>query len=1248
MSADEKARLVQLEASRPDRSVVLRAAAGSGKTTALVNRFLRLCLEDTPARVAPGTILAVTFTRKAAVEIQERLRREARKLALSAPAARAEQLRRMFGAEHGEPSAQENAAAGALYEQLLADTSALNLGTIHSFCQLVLGRFAREAGLDPSFGVLEDPVELQDEAFDLLVGEIAKDPVLAADARRLGAHPDTLRGTLQACLDEGMRIERWLQGRSADGARGRFAVGADGLHAREPRLEALPRLEADLRRHLFPDLPDPDGSLAAKLGSRLAAALAAFGEGLPAEADTTFGTFPGKSRQTIDELAEGAAGLAAGWAPTGNEEADAAATRALAAGAFDLLLTKAGKVRSFTAARDPEFKGAFNAMVNRRAVPVLSLMLDIDRLDLLAANVSLLRLGLRLLDLVDDLKRRDRVIDFQDLEDMASGLLADPERALDLQYRLDDAIQHILVDEFQDTNVNQWELLRPFVEEFRAGGGERKRTVFLVGDVKQSIYGFRGAWPQLFGEVADEMADYDCSILELPTNFRSRRAIVEGVGELFNRPPLDRQIEDDERAGVRQAWSRQDEPGEFVVHAPFPDPDEGGQIDGDRYDGNLDDGNPDEGNQEEGGRADAAGGEQAAARAAAALVRKLRDERAQVFDAELKGPRDLQWRDVLVLARARTDFALYERAFRDAGIPFLPPGRGMLAASREAQDVLALLRWLAWPDDSVALATVLRSPIVRLDQAAFQALLSQRGVSEKNDKGHWSTPHTLWQAVRASTDPRVAAACAMLVDWRRKLDFEPCHDLLRRLAGEADLPRRFQLALGEQARFNLERLYDLALGGDVLGTPTARRLAEVIASAAGRGTQEEAPLPTDGEGRVRFLTVHGAKGLEAPVVLLVDADRKSGRASARVCLDDNDHNTALLLKTTAGQRRGYEFHPGVEPPGDPLAGAVRDAARRGEAERAHLLYVALTRARDRLHVIGGDRSGNSGKVHESPLRFLREAVNAAPAEGAAELLVRAPAEEEDDLQRLVPAAAAAADGAPDRHAPPPEPATWQPPVRRPLFTLVRPSAAADDMRVDRRDADDPDDQPASAVARPQSVRVDDEEEAAPPRRAAIANPLPPGVSPAAHGDEVHRLLQAACNAGAMPTGNGLAFAEASAVFAAPELDWVFAAPADGVAYSEAPVIARRAAPGPGGVEQRITGIIDRLVVRPGRIDIVDYKTNRGAADPAQRAWLGDHYRPQLAAYREVIAAVYPDREVRLWLLFTDPALAHASRLYEVG
>ena len=215
MNARDQARAIQLEAAKPDRSVVLRAAAGSGKTTALVNRFLRLCLEQTTARAHPGTILAVTFTRKAAVEIQERLLRRARQLALAAPAERAALLRDLFGDEgRSEPNEQELAAAASLYEQLLADTSGLNLGTIHAFCQLVLGRFAAEAGLDPGFGVLEDPDELRDEAFDALVGEIARDRDLALAARGF----TTLRPTASAIM--------WRQGEVLAAVRGLLAARA--------------------------------------------------------------------------------------------------------------------------------------------------------------------------------------------------------------------------------------------------------------------------------------------------------------------------------------------------------------------------------------------------------------------------------------------------------------------------------------------------------------------------------------------------------------------------------------------------------------------------------------------------------------------------------------------------------------------------------------------------------------------------------------------------------------------------------------------------------------------------------------------------------------------------------------------------------------------------------------------------------------------------------------------------------------
>ncbi|MBK8167282.1 MAG: UvrD-helicase domain-containing protein [bacterium] len=1190
------ARQVQLEASAPGRSVVLGAAAGSGKTTALVNRFLRLCLEDTPARAGAGTVLAVTFTRKAAVEIQERLLHQARALALAAPAERAQRLAALFGPRDGRaPDQVEIAAAGALYEQLLADTAALQLGTIHSFCQVVLGRFAREAGLDPTFGVLEEPQDLHDEAFDRLVGEIAREPLLAAAARRLGAHPDGLRRLLQPCLDQAMRLERWL---AADGARPR------------PRAGEVDRLAADLRRHLLPTVAaddDGDGDARAKLGALLAAALQRFARGLVPAASARFDDFPGKSRGTLDDLVAGAEALAAGYA-AGIPDAEAAL--ALAAGTRALLLTQQGKVKSFSKSRDPEFKPAFNALVAAQALPALAIVLDLERVELLEDNVALLRLGLRLLDIVDELKRRDRVVDFQDLEDLASGLLADPDLAGELQYRLDDAIQHILVDEFQDTNLNQWGLLRPFVEEFRAGGGERPRTVFLVGDVKQSIYGFRGAWPQLFADIAADMARYDCSVLELPTNFRSLRAIVEGVGEVFNAPPLSQQLEPGQLAGVRQAFARMDGPGSFVVHAPFPDPDD-----------------PD--------RPGGGGGEARAARAAAALVRRLHDEGVAVFDPALQACRPLAWRDVLVLARTRTAFALYERAFRDAAVPFAPPGRGMLAASREVQDLLALLRWLAWPDDDEALATVLRSPIFRFGEASFQALLSLRGINERREDGRWrDARRSLWQALRESTDPLAIAAAATLAGWRRRLDFEPCHDLLRRVARDADLPARYQVALGEQARFNLERLFDLALAGDVPGTPTARRLADAIARAAARGNQEEASLPGDGEGRVRFLTVHGAKGLEAPVVLLVDADRGPGRARPQVVLGPEDGHPALLLRTSAAQRAGLEFPEGVTPPTDPLATAVARAQARDEAERAHLLYVALTRARDHLHVLGGDRSRAGGDGPDSPLRALREAASAVAIRAAADGLdvsVTAPDAADDELHDLPDEVRAPGARAP--HEPPPPAETWQPPTRRPRFTLVRPSAAADDERPE-----------------PAELGLDDDAGARPTRE---RSDLPAGVEPAAHGDLVHRLLQAACNGGVLPSGEGLAYDEAAAVLADPELAWVFGVPTGGAAASEVPVVGRRAAAkpapagGPPASEQRITGVIDRLVVRADRVDIIDYKTNRGAAVPAQRAWLTAHYRPQLQAYREVLVQLYPDRPVRTWLLFTDPAVPAGARLHEV-
>ena len=283
--------------------------------------------------------------------------------------------------------------------------------------------------------------------------------------------------------------------------------------------------------------------------------------------------------------------------------------------------------------------------------------------------------------------------------------------------------------------------------------------------------------------------------------------------------------------------------------------------------------------------------------------------------------RPLVWRDILVLYRSRTEIGVYEQAFRDAGIPLVPAGRGMLAASREVQDILALLRWLTYPDDDVALAAVLRAPLLRLSETEFQELLARRGLDRRDDSGRRLPPHGLWRTLRPlRDDPVYGHAATLLADWRRHADRETCHVLLRRIFRQGRVLERYERSLGGQARYNLQRLFDIALSAEVSGTPTVRTLAEAIAMAGRRGGLDEGALPEEaGQGRVRFMTVHGAKGLEAPVVLLVDADRIPTQPDRVLPTDPGSSRSPLLMRLQAVHRRGFKLPAGGHPGRDPHA-----------------------------------------------------------------------------------------------------------------------------------------------------------------------------------------------------------------------------------------------------------------------------------------------------------------------------------------
>lgn len=1240
LSPQDLAKVVQEKAGRPDLSVILNASAGSGKTHALINRFLRLCIEGSRERfggrptapASPRSVLAITFTRKAAVEIKSRLVERALALATAEPAELERMLRDLFeNRSDPAPTPGEIERAAGLYERVLENPSGLKVGTIHHFCQLILGRFAAEAGLDPRFTVVEDPDELVDEALDLLEGEMAADPDLARASVPLGKDPVSVRKALREVFTEQMRLQRWMV----------RAAGTIDLPAR--RLDVLPTLLGEIQAALFPDLGAGEEPGHPAFLARVTAELESFaGPGLDAVLAAQGADDIDVPAQNTEKIREGAEDLLIACrdqivrlraAHEGSVTAESEAA-ALIEQVRSLLLTKdKNALRVFWRGKDEDRKIRYHVLVAQAAGGLLQVLREVAYLDIYRKNRALLHLGLLALDLYDDLKRRDRVVDFQDLEDMARRLMGSDTRAMSLLFRLDDSITHILVDEYQDTNFNQRDILQPLVRDFLGGGSEQTATptVFFVGDAKQSIYGFRGAEPGIFAgytrafEELGRGQDPETVITAtLPANFRSLGAIVDAVGTLFSQGRLGDALGPEGRKDVVQQVVRDRDAGTVLLVPPIAGEDVAGGRDGD----------------------------QIAAETAAAWVGDLMQDPPLIREGRDDArERPLEYKDILVLVRSRTAISTYEDAFRRAGIPISPSGRGMLASSREVQDLLALLRWLSWPDDDVALATVLRSPLFRLTDAQLQQALIRRGLTTPDDQGGFLPPKGFWATLRkVADDPVITGAVDLLESWRNRVGFDTCHDLLRRIYRDGHVLERFGEALGPQAVYNLLRMFDLALGPEVSGTPTVRRLADLIQRADSRGGQEEGAVPQDQDGgRVRFMTIHGAKGLQASVVLLVDADRKSGRESPRINLVPGSDAGPLVFKVNKKDRTGFDLPGDAALSDDLLQVSARQALRRDATEEANLLYVAMTRARDRLVVLGGDREGTE-REHDSFLRMLLDGAHEAGRQDdlIGELTPGTPP------GGLRPIAAADAEGspggphpiaAPDAEGSPggPRPAdagawapgwdvkVWQPPVMRERVRILTPSQI--------HDAPVPTGQGVGGTG-VVGTGVG---------ATGVGGQGEGNVEGMRRGLVIHSLLQAAANRGAMPPGGGPEWEEAAAVFGDPRWAWIFTSDGEGWrGLSEVPVIGLHRPAGPEQPEERITGVIDRLILRPGRADIIDFKTNRCAAAPDLLDLLVEHYRPQLKLYAEVVGKGRPGLAVRAWLLFTDPDLEAGSRLVDLG
>ncbi|MDO5657289.1 MAG: double-strand break repair helicase AddA [Paracoccus sp. (in: a-proteobacteria)] len=843
----DDATLRQIAAADPDRSTWLTANAGSGKTRVLTDRVARLLLGGT----APERILCLTYTKAAATEMQNRLLARLGEWAMFPDARLAVELEAL-----GAGAGADLAAARRLFAQAIETPGGLKVQTIHSFCASLLRRFPLEAGVPHGFSELDDrsAANLRAE----LLEEIARDEM-----------PEM--GDLTA-IHSGEGIDSFLA-----------QLGAGEFRASDAeRLAELAGVTA------APDeiLADLFAGFRADHMRELVLAMSAGG--------------------VTDQ--RGAAALNAG-----NWDAPGAAEAAI----LEAQLLFGGSAKSPFGSK----AGGFPAKATRAGLPdglaewidaLADAVADLRPARIASGFVARSAAMLRFAELFSKRyaarKAQNGWLDFDDLIRRASALLSDSAMAQWVLFRLDGGIDHILVDEAQDTSPGQWQVVESLTAEFTAGASDRNRTLFVVGDPKQSIYSFQGADIAVFEDRRDgfaaafEAVQAPMQRLDLEYSFRSSPAILQAVDATFAGSAGD---------GLGQAARHRafhgDMPGRVDLWPVFEPPDAPEEQ---PWDSPLDQLAPDS----------------APTLLAEALAREIKamlDARTAIPTS--KGPRPMGPGDILILVQGRKGplFGEILRALKSAGLPVAGADRLRLAAELAVQDIRAMISFLATPEDDLSLAELLRSPLIGLDEDALFRLAHAR-------KGY------LWEALREAADH--ADARAILSDMMAHSHLRP-YDLMSRLLVRHGGRDRLLQRLGAEAEDGIDELLSQALAYERSEAPS---LTGFLVWLSGDDV-EISRQQGSGAGLIRVMTVHGSKGLESPVVILPDtAERRSPNPPQILRLEGGP---AMLTGNKAGRP-------------DFAQDAVDQATARQIEERKRLLYVAMTRAESWLIVAAAGKTGS--------------------------------------------------------------------------------------------------------------------------------------------------------------------------------------------------------------------------------------------------------------------------------------------------
>ncbi|TGQ74204.1 double-strand break repair helicase AddA [Mesorhizobium sp. M00.F.Ca.ET.186.01.1.1] len=1143
----------QASASDPRNSAWVSANAGSGKTHVLAQRVIRLLLRGTD----PSKILCLTYTRAAAANMSNRVFSTLSEWTALGDAELAVRVEALDGRR---PDRETMRRARRLFAEALETPGGLKIQTIHAFCESVLHQFPLEANIPAHFEMLDPQMEASLFAAarrEMISGSVADRPELAeafaAVLERAGeAGLDALLGEIVRKRDD---LSAFIAGLDRGGPH--FQALFDEFHFR-------PGQTAEgIAASVWP-LP---GFLPDYFAGFAHAAEAA-------DARTVLNNILPYARQAFAENDPVRRLQLLAWAFLKTDGDPYDPGKAFKKALVDRLPDLADRYRSAT-----------SAIVETSDRLALFRMLEGTRAALTVADWLIAR--------YEQLKRGRGFLDFNDLITRTVNLLARPDAGPWVQYKLDQGIDHILLDEAQDTSPDQWEVVKRLAEEFFAGLGARdqaNRTIFAVGDEKQSIYSFQGAAPDSFADsrlmFAGKVRQAEASFadLKLTWSFRSTDDVLAAVDRVFADPLVRRGISHDPDPLSHKAI-RTDAPGYVEV---WP------SIGAEAVD------EPDDWSQ-------------AVDHARAPAVRVAENVAATIAGwigngeiIEGRGKR-LQPGDVLVLVRKRDRFVhALTRALKRRDIPVAGADRLSLPGHIAVKDLIALGHFLIQPQDDLSLAALLRSPVFDVAEGVLFDLAAQRqpGLS-------------LIASLRqhAQDNEALAKVVAQLDAWATEAGFKPVFEFYAGLLARDGVRRKMIARLGPEAGDILDEFLGFCLAEERTGLPGLEAFLSTLENA-GPEIKREMDQTRD---EVRVMTVHAAKGLEAPVVFLVDG----GSAPF-----SDQHLPRLMPFEGSGRSwsgKGYLWRSASDVANGFSKAAAARARELADDEYRRLLYVGMTRAEDRLIVCGyhGKRAPAGGTWHS----VVSRALLAAPESRERQHPAGGEAVHRFQVTGLPPFPLAAEEAAPQAKDFGPPPAALFRPLP-PFEDLPRPlspsgaSALIDEGKEAVVETGSPvldaDAEPGFAVLRGLALHK-------------LLQMLPGVAEPERH-DAAERYL---ARAGAQwPAGErGKALASVMAILDDRRFAPLFAP-------SSRPEVAIMGSLEVKGRKRSISGKIDRLAVTPDRVSIVDYKTNRPA--PASLAGVPPAYLLQLALYRALLKPLYPGREITAALLFTE-----APRLIEL-